>query len=435
MIAGFFLTETRIAWDGFALIPQAQLDEMWRATLTAACLALNNMSHHMMPLSRHVATFCEKMEACSLSCAPFHQFVAAQAVPFRRELMKDFLLETKRILRDNSSGLMTLASADEYQRIARFCLCEAPTRYPYEAKFVASIPMVLARIETTLEQWGQFSGKLGDRAFVEVYEGLLVGAISQIGAIAEDLVQVPHVGYFIASTLTLQTVLPYFDQAIQQKSNMALHPDNEKIRKEIQKQIESLVDRVNVLFRTFVSEMLNQQVFRAMTQGRPPHMFSSELVMFLETMSAILRPLLPSGMFLKIVERVAAGISDRYAEVIVQTADLRWNAELVWAAQQNLRNIENWPALITLPSAKKELTGISTMLSKLLSNQLGAFAADTQFVQTCKALPVDAMLAILQRYSQTKTKEHYVIPSNLVKSLIQKLTPLSKLPTVGKGKR
>jgi hypothetical protein len=114
---------------------------------------------------------------------------------------------------------------------------------------------------------------------------------------------------------------------------------------------------------------------------------------------------------------------------------LKWNADIVWAAQQNLQNIENWPALIALPSAKRELVGISTVLSKLLSNQLGAFAADAQFVQTCKTLPVDAMLAILQRYSQTKSKDHYVVPANLVKSLIQKLTPWSKIAPAGKGKR
>jgi hypothetical protein len=44
------------------------------------------------------------------------------------------------------------------------------------------------------------------------------------------------------------------------------------------------------------------------------------------------------------------------------------------------------------------------MFAKLLSNQLGAFAADPTFGYACRALPAEAMLAILQKYTPTKAQ-------------------------------
>jgi hypothetical protein len=434
-IAGFFLTETRLAWDGFTLIPQTKLDEIWRNTLSAACVQMHNLTQQMMALSRQITLFCEKMDFLSMSCAAFQQFLSMQVRPFKTELMREFQSQVRKIIEENSMQLVTFMTPDEYAKVSRFALCETPTRYPYDAKFVPSIPMVLEKIEKALEQWGEFSGKTGDRAFIETYEGLMSNAVGQLGSVGLSITQIPNVGFFIASMISLQAVLPFFDQWIQQLSAGALRPDKDKIRRKFQEQQDALLEHIKVLFRGIVGELILPQTFRTMTDGKPPHNFSFELVTYLETMSTTLRPLLPAGMFLKIIENVAAAIAEKFAEVIVTTTDLKWNAEMVWKAQQNLHNIENWPTLIALPSAKQQLNGLSTMFAKLLSTQLSAFAGDPQFIQACRSLPVEAMHAILSRYSQTKSKEYYTIPSSLVKQLLGKLAPQVKHVQAGKGKR
>jgi hypothetical protein len=294
--------------------------------------------------------------------------------------------------------------------------------------------MVLLRLEEALVQWGQFSGKYGDKGFVEVYETFLLQAIGQIGAVPETATTIPATGHLVSSCLALQSGLGYFDQWIQRLSANSARPNSDKIRRKIDEQVDKLVGKIKTLFRGFTDELLSPLTFKEMQKGKPPHTFSDELVNYLDLMSTFLRPVLPAGMFLKIVERVATGIAERFAEVIVQT-EMKWSPELIWAAQQNLNNIQNWPTLIAMPSAKQQLNGISTALNKLLSSQLSAFAADAQFNQACRTLPVDAMLTILMRYQPTKTKEHFVIPATLVKSLIQKLTPFSRLTMPTKGKR
>jgi hypothetical protein len=432
-IAGFFLIETRISWDRFTLIPQGQLDEMWRGMLESAYVPLASLNHQMMNVAKHVTLFCEKMEQCSLSCAPFQSFIAKQARPFKSELMREFQTDIRKTLEENSAALMIFQTPDEYTPIAKFCLCEVPTRYPYEAKFVWSIPKVLTKVETALHHWSEFSGKVGDRLYIETFEILMSNAIVQIGTIGTTLPQIPNVGFIFSSIICLQSVLSYFDQWIQQISTAGLRPDIDKLRKKIQEQLDLIMDHIKDLFRKIIGELLIPQTFRQMCTGKPPHDFSFELVTFLETMSASLRPILPAGMFLKIIEFVAGAVGERFAEVIVATTDMKWNANLIWAAQQNLNNIENWPTLIALPSARQQLNGRATALAKLLSNQLSGFVSDPQFIQQCKGLPVDAMIAILSRYGTVKTKEHFVIPNDLVKTLIQKLSPLSKMS--GKGKK
>jgi hypothetical protein len=434
-IAGFFLIETRISWDGFALIPQSRLDEIWRSILSAACVPMGHLKNQMMAVSRQITLFCEKMDQCSLSCVPFQQFIAKQVRPFKVELMHEFSSDAKKIIEEHSNQLAVFHTPDEYATWARFCLCETPTRYPYEAKFVASMPLLLARIEESLKQWSEFSGKSGDRAYIDTYETLMGNVITALSGVAVALTQIPNVGFFISSMLCFHPVLNYFDQWIQQMSTAALRPDTDRFKRKVQEQTETLVDHVKALFRLFVGELLSPQTLRTMSEGKPPHNFSFELVTYLETMSATLRPLLPPGMFIKIIENVAVCVAESFADAIIAASDLKWNAEFVWKAQQNLRNIENWPTLIALPTAKQQLSGLSTMFAKLLSSQLSAFAADAQFAQACKALPMEAMYAILSKYSQTKTKEYYSIPSSLVKSLLAKMAPLVKLSQATKGKR
>jgi hypothetical protein len=230
------------------------------------------------------------MKSGSLSCIILHGFLQQQSRPSKLELARRFAQETRRALLENSIEFMRFDTPEAFAKVAKFGLCEGPTSFPAEAKFVAAILMVLSWFEGALEQWGQFNGKYGDKAFVEIYETLLIQAV------CETATTIPA-RHLISSCFALQSEIGYFDQWIQRISPNSARPSNDKIRHKIEEQIFKLLGKIKMLFREFINELLNPLTFKEMQKGNS---FSNELVNYLDLMSTFLKPVLPAGMFLKI---------------------------------------------------------------------------------------------------------------------------------------
>jgi hypothetical protein len=188
-----------------------------------------------------------------------------------------------------------------------------------------------------------------------------------------------------------------------------------------------MLEHLKSVFREFIRELISSPVARQLESGELPSPFAVEVVMYLETMSAILKPIFPPAYFLNLIEFLAITVSTAYADLI--TCIDKWTPELIWRAGQNWSYIENWSTLIALPGAKTHVTGMGRALQLLISNQVSTVPGDAQFiVKNRNSLPFDTLVTILQRYNGKETRNLFVIPPALVKTLISKFTPACKVP-------
>jgi hypothetical protein len=435
-IAGFFWTEAKISGDGFNLINQSTIDELWQRSLRTVTLSLGihqgsspaKMNiESMISLSHEFQLFSEKMERLSLACAPLHDFLSQRSRALVTHLLKTGSAELRTILQANSAELLTVRNPDEFSDVLRFGLCDRAGSYPVDMSFVPGIPKALILIESLLEKWISFSPTNSDRLIGELYEGLITNVFVTLGAIGQAASQVAPLGFLIGSGLALQTSLPYFDNWVQRASLSTYRPDNDRLKKNLQGQIDKMLSHTKTIFKEFIVEVISSLVVRQMETGQLPSPFAVEAVMYLETMSAILKPLFPPAYFLNLIEFLATTVSSAYADLIACVP--RWTPELIWRAGQNWSYIENWSTLIALPAAKTHVTGMGRALQLLISNQLSTVTGDPQFVvKNRNSLPFDTLVVILQKYSGKEAKNAFVIPPALVKTLIGKFTPACKQP-------
>ena len=444
-VAGWFLAEAKISSDGFCLMSQAMIDEHWKITLenVQKSLDLENMTagkllqmgcvDDMILLAKEVALFQEKMELCSLSCDSVNSWMKKKTPTFRKSLVILSKRTMKNEIENNSYGRMMIKTQEEYDEIARFNICENPPGYPYEAKFVPALPIALNYVEQILNKWISFTGKNSDEQVAQLHAELINAVVSNFGALGKESATIPPCGFVIASLIALKSSIPYFEQKMQESSHGGYRSETEKVRKEIQSQIDVVLDRCVQLFKDYIFQIVDVHIVRMMLNDKPPHGYAYELGLFLDAMSEVIQPIIPHQLFQTIIEGVAKCLAARLADVFARADNVSWTPDLISAASQNVKSMGNWPTLIALPSAKQYLNGITNMLSYLLSNQLVTIISDPQFVSKNKGLPFDAMVNILSHYSPKTSKDLYVIPGNLVKTLIQKFTPFcEKKPVADK---
>jgi hypothetical protein len=367
------------------------------------------------------------MERLSLACAPLHEFLNQRSRALVTQLLKTGSADLRSILQRDSDELLLVRNADEFSDVLRFGLCDKAGTYPADMPFVPAIPKVLVGIENVMEKWIAFSPTNSDRMIGELYEGLIVNVFATMGTMAKSITQVPPLGFLVGSAFALQASLPYFDSWVHRASLATYRPDNDKLRKNLQGQIEIMLERMKAIFKEFIRDLISSPVVRQLEVGQLPSQFAVEVVMYLESMSAVLKPLFPPAYFLNLIEFLAITVSAAYGDLIACVA--QWTPELIWRAAQNWTYIENWSTLIALPAAKAHVSGMGRALQLLISNQLSSVAGDAQFIiKNRNSMPFDTLVVILQRYSGKESKNLFVIPPSLVKTLIAKFTPACKQP-------
>ena len=432
-VAGWFLAEAKISSDGFCLMSQTMIDDHWKKTLIKVQESLNldtmktfnQMSavDDMIMQAKEFALFQEKMELCSLSCDSVNMWIKQKTPMLKKSLVRLSSRAMKNEIDNNSYGRMTINTQEEYEDIARFNICESPPGYPYEAKFVPALPSVLKYVEQILNKWISLVGKNSDETVIQLHTELINAIVSSFGCLGKESASIPPCGFVIASLIALKSSLPYFEQKMQESSHGGYRPETEKVRKTIQTQLDAVLDHCVQLFKNYIDQIVGVHIVRMMEHDKPPHGYAYELGLFLDAMSEVIQPIIPHQLFQTVIEGVAKCLAARLAEVFATVDNVAWTPDLISTASQNVKSIGNWPTLIALPSAKQYLNGITNMLSYLLSNQLVTIISDPQFVSKNKGLPFDAMVNILVHYSPKTSKDLYVIPTNLVKTLIQKFTP------------
>ena len=159
------------------------------------------------------------------------------------------------------------------------------------------------------------------------------------------------------------------------------------------------------------------------------------MVTFLGTMAEILKPVLSPDLFKTIVENIAITLSSQLAKLFATVKNVKYTPELISNASVNVIFISKWSTFLYVQSAQQKMNGVTKMLSLLLNDQLMAITSDPGFKDKNKDIPFDSMVNILQHYSPKTKKALYVIPSNIVKSLITKFIPYCQEPEKFQDKR
>lgn len=431
--AGFFVTESRVSGDGFNLIPQTNLDDMWKKTLKVITahfsVALNLSSiDELITLSHNISYFSEKMSTISLSCDDLHDFIHMKTTAFRVFLLKTGGNKIRDIIEKNSQETMTIRSPEDFTLVKKYGLEEQPTEYPVEMTFVPAIPLICEYVDELISKWTEYTGTSRDTGLSDIYETLLTTCAVHLSNLGMNLRAVPTCGYMISSLTALIKTLPYFEKEVQILSQSSAKPSSDKVKKKILESIDGISGHLKTLFDDFMLQLLDIHCIKAMEADTPPHNFAQELVTFLGTMTEILKPVLSPDLFKTTVENIAITLSTQLSKLFATVKNVKYTPDLISNASVNVMFIGNWSTMITVPSAKQKMNGVTKMLSLLLNNQLMAITSDPAFKDKNKDIPFDSMVNILMHYSPKTKKALYVIPSTLVKSLITKFIPYCQEP-------
>lgn len=437
VIGGFFLTEARISSDGFNLIPQQKLDEIWKKAIMSVQNFLSDTNvryedydatiNETIQLSHLINLFSDKMSGCSLSCQELKNFLDQKSPIIKKFIIKKATSLLDNSFNNNTQDLMVVKTPEEFTNVAKYGLADTPHEFPTEMKFLPTIIDACKLIETYLEKWADFGAKNNEKTFIDLFETLVIYVYTAMRKIVLDSQQIPTISFIIATTLAFQKTLPYFDSFIQKTVQSTMKPDYDKIKKSANESLDQMLKQLKNLYaENLINQIIDTHIVKEMQSGTPPHMFSSDVVRMLETMVTIMQPIFPHVMFQNVIEFLAKYLSDRISNIIA-TTKIPWTPDLISATSQNVTFISTWSTLIAIPSAKAQMNGLIKMLNLLLSNQLVTQTSDPQFTNKNKDINYDAMVNIMKNYKPNTTKTLYVIPNTVLSSLISKFQPLCKI--------
>ena len=431
-VAGFFVTETRISSDGFNLFSQSELNEFWVkiTDFLTSSLIINKTRLHLqdlLALSNKINWFADKMDTyCNLSSGCLRDILMKTG--FKQQFNSEGSREICDIIDKNSQETMTIKSPEEFKQIQKYSLADPPSEFPIEMPFVPAIPLVCELLENYVVKFSKFSAATNDQNLIEAYEALMSASIKKLEKLGTDFTAIPTCGFMIASLNSLMKSLPYFEKFIQNISQSSIKPNEDSLKKKFYAAIDNISSHLKELFDNFMLQILDVHCIKVMETGTGPHNFSQELLTFLTAMADVLKPVMTPDSFKVVIENIAITLSSQLSKLFAESQGVKWTPDLISNASVNVSFIINWSTLISVPSAKQKLNGVDTMLKLLLNNQLMAITSEPTFKDKNKDIPFDSMVNILMNYSSKTKKSLYVIPSNLVKSLIQKFLPYCQHP-------
>jgi hypothetical protein len=279
-------------------------------------------------------------------------------------------------------------------------------------------------IDTALKTWVEFAGMGPCDQTVELYEKSLSATAGSFGLLGVGSDSILECGFVLADLMGFSASLAYFDVLMARVCETYSRANYEKLKMTVQAQVDLVMGHIKDLFNSFVTQVIDIHCIRALDRGKAPHSFTTELVTFLESKAIVLKDTLRPMDFQIVIESVAQCVSNRMCQVIVSVADIAWTPDRINGAYVNIQEIMGWKTLLNIPLARRQLEGLLKMFRYLLSKRLAQDTSAPQFLAKNRDLPWDAMVAILQRYSPKTDSELFVIPNNLVMSLIQRFQPL-----------
>jgi len=436
LVAGFFYIESRISNEGFCLMPQTQVEKFWVEKLghlkrEFSQRIANEKVDEMIALSKMINHFSERMALCSLNASELMDSIKTRSGQFRKTLQKNGGNQIKQIIESISPELFVANSQNDISSSIKYQLCEMPSKFPFEAKFSIIIPKVCELIEGVINRWNDFSVQSQGEHLFELYETLTTFFINTMRSQIEKLDSIPHTAFLVSSLVSFDGSIGFFEQSIYRLSTISMWKNKERIRRSLVEAQDFGIGHLGKQFNLFILEMFTPSYLKQIIKEPPPCGTTFQLVVYFDTMSTILQPLLPKNLFQKLVDAIAKNIAERLIYLIIIKDDIVWTPDYLLSVSQNIIHISNWSTFLSYPSAKSHLNGIINMFNLLSSTQLAAQFNDPHFINNNKSIPYDALVIILIRYSpQTKLKNAVLIQKPLVDSIIQKCTPECRNTTV-----
>ena len=366
------------------------------------------------------------MSQCSLSCQILFDYLKKHSDSFKKSIEKTGKNKIAVILTENSKDFMVVKTPEEFQEIEKYGLANKPTEYPFELPFIPAVPLCCDLIESLLLKAIEFSGNSNNEIASFLLTNFLLSCASKLTSLASNNYNFQTYAIFISTCFSFPKCLPYFENLISKSSfGKFSTPDKIKIKSSFNKAAKEIENLLNKFFEDFINQMIDVFSFKLMGTDEPPHSFSMEIVMFLESKSIYLESVLDCSIFSSLIEKICNSLANRINEILCSKS-IQWTPQLIYSASQNIQYIAGWSILVSYPSSKAKIIDISKMLSLLVSNQFLELTSDKQFFTKHKDFPFNTMKSILMNYYPTHYKNLYVIPNNLVQNLISQIDKQKK---------